>query len=46
MSESIGRVVVPDLVGLPVDEARDLGHQAAAVVVVTTDVDGPLRSPH
>lgn len=40
MSESDGRVVVPDLVGLPVDEARDVGHQAA-VVVVATDVDGP-----
>jgi len=40
MSQSNGGVVVPDLVGLSVDEARDLGHQAA-VVVVATDVDGP-----
>jgi len=40
MSEADGRVVVPDLVGLPVHEARDVGHQAA-VVVVAADVDGP-----
>ena len=31
---------VPDLVGLPVHEARDVGHEAA-VVVVSADVDGP-----
>ncbi len=35
-----GRVAVPDLVGLPVTLARDVGHDAA-VVVVAADVDGP-----
>lgn len=34
------RVSVPDLVGLEVDRARDVGHEAA-VVVVAADVDGP-----
>ena len=34
-----GRVPVPDLVGLPVSEAREVGHEAA--VVVAADVDGP-----
>jgi hypothetical protein len=32
------RVVVPDLVGLLV---QDAGHEAAVVVVVAADVDGP-----
>lgn len=40
MSEADGRVSVPDLVGLPVHEARDVGHEAA-VVVTATDPDGP-----
>lgn len=31
---------MPDLVGLAVCEARDVGHEEA-VVVVATDVDGP-----
>ena len=35
-----GRVAVPDLVGLHVRLARDVGHDAA-VVVVAADVDGP-----
>ena len=40
MSQDDGRVSVPDLVGLPVHEARDVGHEAA-VVVVSMNVDGP-----
>jgi len=40
MIETGARVVVPDLVGLPMHEARDAGHHAA-VVVVAADVDGP-----
>jgi len=40
MSPDDERVCVPDLIGLPVHEARDVGHQAA-VVVVAVDVDGP-----
>ena len=35
-----GRVVVPDLVGLDVPFARDVGEDAA-IVVVAADVDGP-----
>ena len=33
-------MTVPDLVGLDVDQARDVGHEAA-VVVVAADLDGP-----
>lgn len=40
MDETDGRVLVPDLVGLSVHQARDVGHEAA-VLVVAADVDGP-----
>jgi hypothetical protein len=35
----VGQVVVPDLVGLPVPEARRKGHEAG-LVVVSADPDG------
>lgn len=40
MDESQARVEVPALVGLHVREARDVGHEAA-VVVVAAELDGP-----
>lgn len=40
MSQHDGRVTVPHVVGLPVHEARDVGHDAG-VLVVSADVDGP-----
>ena len=40
MNEGDVTVVAPDLVGLLVREAKEVGHEAA-VVVVANDVDGP-----